>query len=82
MSAPVVHFEIGCRDAERAKKFYGDLFGWSFQAYGAAAMISNIAREQGINERVVLFARERTIDVSGGGAARPRLVIARLQPGT
>ena len=29
MSAPVVHFEIGCRDVERAKKFYGGLLGWT-----------------------------------------------------
>lgn len=40
MPAPVVHFEIGCRDIERARKFYGPLLGWEFQAYGPAAMVS------------------------------------------
>jgi len=42
MAAPVVHFEIGCQDIEKAKKFYGELFGWNFDAYGPAAMINNI----------------------------------------
>ena len=47
MPAPVVHFEIGCRDVERAKKFYGELLGWEFQAYGPAAMISNVGKMAG-----------------------------------
>jgi predicted enzyme related to lactoylglutathione lyase len=25
------HFEMGVRDASKAKAFYGELFGWSFQ---------------------------------------------------
>jgi len=29
----LVHFDIPVRDMERAKKFYGDVFGWTFQAY-------------------------------------------------
>jgi predicted enzyme related to lactoylglutathione lyase len=27
----LVHFEIHVSDMERAKKFYGEVFGWSFQ---------------------------------------------------
>ena len=27
----VIHFEIHVDDMERAKKFYGEVFGWSFQ---------------------------------------------------
>ncbi|MBT2615488.1 MULTISPECIES: VOC family protein [unclassified Bacillus (in: firmicutes)] len=27
----IVHFEIHVNDMERAKKFYGEVFGWSFQ---------------------------------------------------
>ncbi|MBK5482595.1 VOC family protein [Peribacillus sp. TH16] len=27
----LVHFEIHVDDMERAKKFYGEVFGWSFQ---------------------------------------------------
>ena len=30
----VVHFEIQADDVERAKAFYGAVFGWSFQNYG------------------------------------------------
>jgi predicted enzyme related to lactoylglutathione lyase len=30
----VVHFEIHADDPERAVKFYGDLFGWTFSKYG------------------------------------------------
>lgn len=29
MGAPVVHFEIGAADARAARRFYGDLFGWT-----------------------------------------------------
>ncbi|MBL8764746.1 MAG: VOC family protein [Phycisphaerae bacterium] len=42
MPSPIVHFEIGCQNSEKAKKFYGDLFGWTFDSYGPAAMVSNI----------------------------------------
>jgi predicted enzyme related to lactoylglutathione lyase len=32
---PVVHFEMGYRDRERMKKFYGTCFGWEMQQMGA-----------------------------------------------
>ncbi len=43
MPAPVVHFEIGCKDIQKARKFYGDLFGWEYMP-GAPnmAMIGNL----------------------------------------
>ncbi len=31
----VVHFEVHADDLERAKTFYGTVFGWQFQDYGA-----------------------------------------------
>jgi predicted enzyme related to lactoylglutathione lyase len=40
--APVIHFEIGVRDTEKARKFYGPLFGWEFRAHGSAAMVGNL----------------------------------------
>src|SRR6266487_2530335 len=40
-----------------------------------------LSRAQGVDERLVFFARERTIDVSGVRAARARFVVARLAPG-
>jgi len=30
-----VHFEIHCEDVARARKFYGEIFGWSFTKYEA-----------------------------------------------
>lgn len=30
MPAPVVHFEIGCKDIEKTKRFYADLLGWEY----------------------------------------------------
>ncbi|HET9137870.1 VOC family protein [Actinophytocola sp.] len=32
MTHPVVHWEIGGRDAERLRAFYADLFGWKIDA--------------------------------------------------
>jgi len=34
-----VHFEIHCEDTARARKFYGEVFGWSFKKYGASPAI-------------------------------------------
>ena len=42
MPAPIVHFEFGVRDINKAKSFYGPLFGWEFLPYGNAGMIGNI----------------------------------------
>lgn len=48
MPAPVVHFEIGCQDAAKNKQFYADIFGWQFEGYGPAQMVTNIgARPDG-----------------------------------
>jgi uncharacterized protein len=33
----LIHFEIHVDDMERAKKFYGDVFGWSFQDWSEYA---------------------------------------------
>lgn len=39
MGARVVHFEIGCRDAKAAGRFYRDLFGWSVTDEGTGVRI-------------------------------------------
>jgi uncharacterized protein len=57
MGAPVVHFEIGCKDSEKAQAFYGGLFGWTFSAYGPAAMIST-GSEMGINGHINSLGHE------------------------
>jgi len=33
MSGQLIHFEFPARDPERAKRFYGTLFGWQFEAW-------------------------------------------------
>ena len=33
MSNRIVHFEIHSSDAEKTMKFYGDLFGWTFEKW-------------------------------------------------
>jgi uncharacterized protein len=40
MARPVVHFEIGCRDAKKTQEFYAKLFDWKIEAQGPAAMIA------------------------------------------
>ncbi len=31
MAGNIVHFEINAKDANRAKRFYGSLFGWKYK---------------------------------------------------
>ena len=45
MPNPVVHIEIGCRDGAKTQEFFGKLFGWSFQQFGQARMVSTVAKE-------------------------------------
>jgi uncharacterized protein len=33
MGQPVVHFEVVGKDAEKLRKFYGELAGWNFDVY-------------------------------------------------
>jgi predicted enzyme related to lactoylglutathione lyase len=45
MPAPVVHFEIGCRDAKKTGDFYSKLFGWKLQAFSQSQMIDTGSKE-------------------------------------
>ena len=51
----LVHFEIQADDVERAKSFYGDVFGWAFQDYSAVTgspywgIVTGPDEEPGIN---------------------------------
>jgi len=42
--AKPVHVEIGASDTKRAIQFYGDLFGWEFQAYEGSPTEYHMAR--------------------------------------
>lgn len=51
----LIHFEIHVDNMERAKKFYGEVFGWTFQDYSEYAgmpyfgAITGDDKEMGIN---------------------------------
>ena len=46
----VVHFEIHCSEPSRARKFYGDVFGWTFNEFdGAYVMITTGEGGRGID---------------------------------
>jgi predicted enzyme related to lactoylglutathione lyase len=40
MGRPVVHFEIGCKDANKTQEFYSKMFDWKMDVQGPAAMIA------------------------------------------
>ncbi len=67
----VVHFEIQVDDVERAKAFYGDVFGWTFVDWSAAVggvtywgVMTGEDDQQGINGGLL----ERATARSEGGA--------------
>ncbi|HEV3003664.1 MAG TPA: VOC family protein [Pirellulales bacterium] len=39
MGCPIVHFEIGCRNAEKTARFYTELLDWKTTPYGPAQMV-------------------------------------------
>lgn len=64
MPAPVVHFEIGCKNLDAARSFYGQLFGWEFPpGPPQMAMVSNLgpfapAPTQGIGGHISSLGHE------------------------
>ncbi len=60
MSHPIVHCEIGCKNSEKLKDFYADLFGWGFQSYGNAQMFDTQVKEgmPGINGHINALGHE------------------------
>ncbi len=57
MSNPVVHFEVGCRDNNRASQFYSALFGWNGTPMGPATMI-NTGTSEGIQGHFTALGHE------------------------
>src|SRR5689334_9829604 len=56
MGKPVVHFEIGCRDAAKTQAFYSRLFDWDITQAGPAANINTGA--EGINGHITALGHE------------------------
>ena len=59
MGNPVVHFEIGCQDAEETQSFYSELFGWQIDANPEvpSAMIATGA-DSGIQGHITSLGHE------------------------
>ena len=57
MGQPVVHFEIGARNADSAKHFYRSLFGWSIESHVPANMIDTGSAE-GIQGNIAIAEGE------------------------
>jgi hypothetical protein len=58
MGSPVVHFEIGCEDRERAETFYGLLFGWKSRPYGPSSVRMTTCAERGIDGHITALGHE------------------------
>jgi predicted enzyme related to lactoylglutathione lyase len=58
MGCPVVHFEIGCRDKDKTKAFFGKMFGWAFNDAGPATMIDTQADGAGIQGHISSLGHE------------------------
>ena len=73
MSRPI-HFEIQTDDLERAKAFYGDVFGWTFEDYGQFTggpywgVVTGPEDEPGINGGLVPRSAPAAVAGSGSGA--------------
>ncbi len=70
----VVHFEIQADDVDRAKKFYGDVFGWEFKdwdmgdfKYTLVMTAPDGSKEVGINGG--LYKRTGPVKVENGSVA-------------
>lgn len=57
MPNPVVHFEIGCRESEKTQSFYSELFGWTTEVAGPAALIST-GSDEGIQGHITSLGHE------------------------
>ena len=57
MGAPVIHFEIGCRDSGKSAAFYQELFGWQMEPSGPSTMI-NTGADGGIQGHIMSLGHE------------------------
>ena len=47
MGQPVVHFEIGGKDASKLREFYGNLFEWGITVHDELGGYATVDREEG-----------------------------------
>jgi predicted enzyme related to lactoylglutathione lyase len=64
MGAPLAHFAINADDVEVGRRFYEDVFGWRFRAWGPPGFFQ-IDRDDG-GPRPVLAALQQRRELVGG----------------
>jgi uncharacterized protein len=57
MGAPIVHFEIGCRDSAKVGDFYAKLLGWTLSDFGPARLV-NTGSTSGIMGHINVLGHE------------------------
>lgn len=57
MGQPVIHFEIGCKDKDKTRQFYTELFDWKTQDFQQATMIDTGTKE-GIHGHISALGHE------------------------
>lgn len=68
------HIDVGSGDRERAKRFYGEVFGWSFEDYGEGMGYVGVkTSENGIESGIGGLA-----EATGIGPPRPNGVVPYL----
>ena len=58
MGRPVVHFEIGCRDNQRAATFYQQLFDWTIEPHGPSSLNIRTGHACGIQGHITSLGHE------------------------
>lgn len=58
MGAPVVHFEIGCRDKEGTAAFYEQAFGWGTEEYGPSGKLIDTQADRGVHGHITALGHE------------------------
>lgn len=58
MGNPVVHFEIGCRDASETAAFYERCFGWATADYGPSGKAIATGADTGIQGHITALGHE------------------------
>jgi hypothetical protein len=58
MGQPVVHFEIGCKDAARTSEFYSKLFDWKIEQSGGPSAMIDTGSKAGIHGHITALGHE------------------------
>ncbi|MEM8963534.1 MAG: VOC family protein [Acidobacteriota bacterium] len=58
MGAPVLHFDIGCRDREKVGAFYRDLLGWTLSPANDLSSEVDTGSGEGINGAITSLGHE------------------------